>query len=113
LVFRESFDLRLAAILAAPLFLLGAAAGTNGESRFREPEQTAGVGRTSPFIALPANDRNRRAKLSTMRVSSTASLCGEAVVALSCLAESPNVSHLARMVVDAMQSARAYWWRSV
>jgi 2-keto-3-deoxy-L-rhamnonate aldolase RhmA len=49
LAFRESFDLRLAATLAPALFLLGAAAGTNGESRFCKPEQTAAVGRTSPF----------------------------------------------------------------
>ena len=36
--FRGSFDPRLAAILAPALFLLGAAAGTNGESRFCQPE---------------------------------------------------------------------------
>jgi len=30
--FRGSFDLRRTAILAPPLFLLGAAVGTNGES---------------------------------------------------------------------------------
>jgi len=41
LAFRESFDLRLAVILTAALLLLGAAAGTNGQSSFCKPEQTA------------------------------------------------------------------------
>jgi hypothetical protein len=46
---RESFDLRLAAILATAWFQLGAGAGTNGESRFCKSEQTAAVGRSRTF----------------------------------------------------------------
>ena len=49
LAFRERFDLKLAAILAAALLPLGAAAGTNGKSRFCRPVQPAAVDRTLPI----------------------------------------------------------------
>ena len=57
---------RLAAILAPALFLLGAAAGTNGESRFCKPEQTdaAGVRRDKaalfPWVQISTGDRSSR-----------------------------------------------------
>ena len=51
LAFRESFDPRPAIILASAVLRLGAAAGTNGESRFGRSEQTPAVGQPGRFLS--------------------------------------------------------------
>jgi hypothetical protein len=55
LAFRESSDLRLAAILAPAVFPFGAAAGTNGEGRFCKPEPTAADITTGKKLTKAAN----------------------------------------------------------
>ena len=51
LAFRESFDPRPAIILASAVLRLGAAAVTNGESRFGRSEQTPAVGQPGRFLS--------------------------------------------------------------